>query len=470
MKILNSMAVSALALSAAVSAANAAPLLVTNGNDAGDGSLRAALAAAAQMADGAQVLITTNDDIIIQSGLVYTGIAPLTLIGNGQTVMSRADADILAITNGADLTVAALNFTGAGGFDIQNPHAGDVAGKGIFVDIRDDQTGTMTLNLSDVTVAGVAGHGVHVSDCALADACGGGGGGFGEGSAASISITLENVVISDVGNGRFDADGLRVDERGAGDIVFASSGSLFTGVGADGVELDEGQAGSVHVVSRNDVFRDNGGYCDPDVLMAFMPASTEGAYVDGTTTLADIPGPVSGSADDGCFEREVSLYDSGNVEEFEIGLDFDDGFDVDEAGPGSITALVVGGLIVGNLDEGLDFDEEDGGDIVITLWDTKAGGNTDDGFKHSESGTGDVIATMVGVQAANNGGKGAVFEEENSGDVTVKAVGVMTSNNDDSIATGIEVNQEGTGTGVLELDRSDIADGVDSEGVEVVAG
>lgn len=468
----NSLAASALVILATAGMAAAdGPLIVTNGNDSGDGSLRAALAAAETRDGPVQVLIMSENDITIQSALVYAGIAPLTLIGAGQTIITDVNADILAITNGADLTVSALNFAGPGGFDVEN--RGDLAGpagKGIFVDLRDDQTGTVSVNLSDVIVARVAGHGIHVSDCTLADACGGGSGGAGDGSAASIAVTLNNVVVSDVGNGRFDADGLRVDERGAGDISLVSSGSSFDRVGADGIELDEGQDGDVRVVSRGDVFRDNGNYCDPAILAAFMPAMTEGEFADGAMTESGIPKPITGSPDDNCFERDVSLYVGGSVEEFEIALDLDDGFDIDEAGPGGINAVMIDGLITGNRDEGLDFDEEGQGDIVVSLWNTRAEGNTDDGLKFSEEDGGDVLATMMGVGAAGNGGKGVVFEEADDGDVMVEAMGVITHDNNDGDDTGVEVVQEDDGTGLLKINGSDIVDGVETDGVEVVAG
>jgi hypothetical protein len=97
----------------------------------------------------------------------------------------------------------------------------------------------------NVTVTGTAGHGIHVSDCTLADECGGGSGGAGEGSPASISLTLTGVTVIDTAYGRFDADGVRVDERGEGSIDFVATSSVFSGIGADGIELDEGQDGDV---------------------------------------------------------------------------------------------------------------------------------------------------------------------------------------------------------------------------------
>ena len=106
-----------------------------------------------------------------------------------------------------------------------------------------------------------------------------------------------------------------MDERSAGDIFFDAQGSTFTNVGADGVELDEGQEGGVFANAVDSKFDDNGAYCDPKILNAFLPEKDEGEFEDGKKVAeADIPGAVKGSPDDACIEREVELYDSGSCE------------------------------------------------------------------------------------------------------------------------------------------------------------
>jgi hypothetical protein len=130
-----------------------------------------------------------------------------------------------------------------------------------------------------------------------------------------------------------------------------------------------------------------------------MPAEPEGEFEQGAMMEDGIPGPVTGSPDDGCFERAVDTYDDGSVEEYEFAIDVDDGFDIDEAGPGSMFVTVTGSVMDGNLDEGFDFDEEDTGDIHATYIDTTASGNTDDAYKHSEEGEGGVFGLVSGPQA-----------------------------------------------------------------------
>jgi hypothetical protein len=453
------------AIGFAAAAAAGGQVLVTNGKDSGEGSLRAALEAVSKQEAPAQILVVTDGDIEIASTLTYTGKAPLAIYGKGQTVKTKADTTLLALTEGADLTVNGLDFEGPGGFDIKNRGKD---GKGIFIDMRPDQTGVVTLVLEDVKVSGVAYHGVHISDCDLADDCGAGRGGKGGGSPASIVVRLSEVKISDVGNGRFDADGLRVDERSAGDILFYAQDSTFEKVGADGVELDEGQEGSVFATAVDSKFEDNGAYCDPKILKAFLPKEDEGEFDDGEKAETDIPGAVTGSPDDACIEREVELYESGSVKEYEFGIDTDDGFDIDEAGPGDLWALIVGATVTGNLDEGLDFGEEDEGGIKFAAWRTTAKDNTDDGIKIVESEGGSVEALLHKVTSKDNGGKGGVFEQRDAGDLTVVVDQSETGNNDDGDKTGLEVVQDGEGEGTLTVRTSEIADGIDAENVEII--
>lgn len=444
------------------------PLFVTSTADAGDGTLRAALAQAAQTGAASRVVVATDGDISIETGLIYDGTDPLEIIGAGQTVSTASDVTLLSASMGADLTVSGLTFAGPGGYDINNraDMDGD-AGKGIFIDVRDDQTGTVALTLTDVTVRGVANHGIHVSDCSLADDCGGGGSGEGEGSDASIVVSLHNVTVDDVGNGKFDADGLRVDERADGSIHARIVDSTFVGVGADGVELDEAQDGDVIVTAINTNWNENGIYCLPELLDPFLPEEDEGEFDAGEMAADAIPGPVTGSPDDGCFEREVDLYADGSVEAYEFAIDVDDGFDIDESDNGSLRVVMIGGAITGNLDEGGDFDEAGAGDIDLTILGTVATGNADDGFKNSEEDGGSVIAMIFGAKSTDNGGNGIVLEEEGDGDVMAGIMGTTTGNNDDSDDTGLEVVQDDDGMGILSVSGSDIADGIDAEGVDV---
>ena len=462
-----------LALTLSLTAAAMLPLtghasgfaVVTNGNDSGKGSLRNAV----EVLEAPLIYISPSvKNIDISSTISYTSEKALTIIGTGQTVATDQNVTLLESAEGANLTISYLSFVGPGDFSILNRgDEGQDAGKGIFLDVREDQTGVAKLKLNNVSVSGVANHGIHVSDCDLADDCGGGGGGAGEGSDASVLVVFNRVTVDNVGNGRFDADGLRVDDRGAGDIRFFSYNSSFTNVGADGVELDEGNDGKVFAYISGNNFSENGGYCDPSILDPFVPDDMEFELAD--EVLEEDVDLNFGSPDDTCIEAEFSEFDDSDfIEEVEFGLDLDDGIDFDEAGPGSLVSIMKDSTVNNNLDEGVDYDEEDEGNIQSTFIRVEAIGNTDDGIKHSEEDDGDVFGNVRRTTSMDNGGNGIEFEEEGDGNLLVTVRRSTTGNNDDSDETGIEVQQEDEGEGTLKVINSDIPDGIDNDGVEVI--
>lgn len=462
---------STLALAAAVTAISGVaafadgPILVTSAEDSGEDTLRAALETAAKSDSLTQILVATDSDIEVSSTLVYAGKAPLAIHGMGQSIKTDVDTTMLNISQGANLTVTDVSFKGPGKFSIENQGG---TGRGIFVDIRDDQTGVVSFILSDVEISGFSDYGVLISDCDVVENCGAGRGGRGNGSDASILVRLNDVEIDDNGNGHFDADGLRVDERGPGDIFFYAKESEFTKSGADGVELDEGQDGSVFATTVDSKFDDNGDYCDENVLGSFLPDETEGEFEDGEVQEADIPGPVTGSPDDGCFEREVALFESGSVKEYEIGIDFDDGFDIDEAGPGDLWSLIVDTSVKGNHDEGLDFGEEDAGNLKLGVWNAETISNTDDGLKIVESGAGNLSALLAKLTAKDNGGYGADLQQIDEGTLTVNVDKSRTSGNNDGEETGLKVDQLGSGEATLRVVGSEIEDGIKAKNVKVI--
>jgi len=440
---------------------------VTNGNDSGPGSLRDAL----EVQQASVVDISRKVKVIeIASTLTYASQESLYIEGSGQTITTPLNITLLAVTEGADLKVKNLDFVGPGGFSITSRgDIGQSAGKGIFVDVREEQTGSVTLHLDNVSVSGVANHGIHVSDCSLADDCGAGAGGGGEGSPAGIVVIADRLKVFDVGQGKFDADGLRVDDRGAGGITALIRRSSFTGVGADGVELDEGNEGSVDVLSLRNDFSNNGDYCDPALLQAFLPEVDEAEFAESEQiTDADIPLPITGSPDDACIEEEIDRYASGFIEAYEVGIDVDDGIDLDEAGDGDLLSRMVRTTINDNFDEGVDYDEAGDGSIDVRIVRSSAKGNADDGFKFSEEDGGDVIALVSRSFSKFNGGKGFVFEEEGDGDLDVTVLRSITLRNDDSDDTGIETVQEDDGIGTLKVRKSNIIDGIDLDGVEEI--
>ncbi len=439
--------------------------IVTNPGDSGGGTLRQVLADAAANTDGVDFIhITTDDDITLDAPLLYDGEDPLEITGHGHILQASGDFAILTTTRTTSLTLNRLHLAGTGGYSIEAQ--GETGAPGLLVDVPENASGLVQLFLNSVEVSGTAGHGIHVSDCTLAEACGSGEGGAGEGSDASIALTLTQVTVRNSANGRFDADGIRVDERGPGSIHFNAIDLVVEGVGADGVELDEGQAGDVIVTAAGGSYVGNGAYCDPGMLAGFLPAEDEGEFFEGTTAADAIPGPITGSPDDGCFEREVDLYDDGTVEAYEFGIDVDDGFDIDEDGPGDILATFHGTAMTGNFDEGFDFDEAGMGDVEASFVAVFAADNVDDAIKISEEGPGDVVGTVTTTEAISNGGVGIVFEEDDDGDLHLVILRSATVGNDGG-ALGIEAVQDGEGDGFVSVIDTEVADGIEVDGAQI---
>lgn len=452
-----------LGASAISSAYAAGTYVVRNTNDFGPGSLRYGL----QVAEASRIVIPRSiSNINIDSTIKYSSDKHLKIIASGQTVSTLNNVTLLAITRGANVSIRNLHLRGPGGWSILN--RGDrksSAGKGLFIDVRDNQTGTLKVHLKNFSVSGVAYHGVHVSDCSLADECGGGSGGGGDGSPASIHLTCTFCKFYDVGNGTFDADGIRVDDRGDGGITAIIRNSSFMHVGADGNEYDEGDNGNVNIKTVNTVFRKNGGYCDPEIIGKYIPEDDE---FDESERVTEDDLPVPGSPDDSCIEVETEEYDSGFLSAVEYGNDVDDGIDGDEAGSGSLYLSMINTAINSNLDEGVDMDEGDAGNLVVRVVRSSAMFNTGDGFKMTEEDGGNMIGKVLASNSAHNGGKGFVFEEEKAGNLRVNVVASTTSMNDDSDDTGIEAVQEAPGTGTLRVRGSHIADGIDTDGVDEI--
>ncbi len=392
---------------------------VNNGNDSGSGTLRAGLDSNASII----IIDPSVDTITIDDTLTYNSAKPLMIVGSGQTIFGQDSANtLLEISHGADLTVANVNFRVDEEFNVNNQGGG----KGIFINVPKQREGIVNLTLKNVSVSNVGQHGIHVLDCDAID-CGAGGGGAGEGSDASIFVKFDNVIVDNAGNGHFDSDGVRIDDRGEGDIVFHVTNSKFKNIGADGVELDEGDAGDVIINVRNTVFKSNGAYCDG----------------------VDVNNP----ADATCVED-----DDG-----ELVLDLDDGFDIDEAGEGSIVGKISNTKVKYNLDEGLDFDEEDEGGINISLVKVNASKNGDEGIKVSEEDDGDVNVMMRAVKTLKNNDDGIQLEQDHDGDINVKVNASISKMNK---KYGLNVGQDGNGAGSLKVRGSKI-DSIKSDVEEI---
>lgn len=390
--------------------ASAQTATVSNGNNSGSGSLREALSS-----NPATVLISSNVSTIrITETLEYNGTGTLNIIGSsvGQVVDASelsGDDDILSINQGANFSITNLHFIG-NLEEINDEPEDSVGGTGIFVNVPTSRTGTVAITLDNVSVTRVGSHGVHVSDCAVRDECL-----SGEGSSASINLSVSDLIVNRVGLGLQDGDGIRIDERADGDISFFSENSTFSNVGADGVELDENDNGNITATINGSVFDSNGEFCN---------------FADD---IDDTPCDNDGDPD------------------------LDDGFDIDEAGSGSIFVTITDSKFINNFDEGLDFDEEGSGGVELEVTSSFFLNNEDQGIRVSEVDSGDVSFFLTNITFADNNqdDEAVRIEEENDGDIVVEIDDSNAINSDDE---GLRIEESGSGDGTLEINNSNFTE------------
>jgi len=386
-------------LTVAAPAGAAGSATVTNAADSGEGTLRSALAA------GATNITVAVSEITITSTLQYTGSDSLVINGGGAVVKGNGlKATLFQSAGGADVTITNMTFDDGGNFGV---NAG--GGYGLHFATTANQTGKMTIDLDNVTVQGVGGHGIYVDDSGD--------------SPATVVLNVTEVLVDRAGIGGFDQDGIRVDETGDGNINFRAHKSQFTAAGADGVELDEAGAGDVNFGVSNVVLTRNGDYCEGQ--------------------------SISNPEDPLC------------VEEGE--LDLDDGFDIDEADSGSVRGFVGDVVASNNFDEGLDFDEAGSGGFDVTITDVVAEGNVDEGIKMSEEDAGRTWVAMADVRVNNGKNDAMAIEEAGPGSLYAYMVDVDATGND---GIGLVAEQLDAGSGIAVPTASKLGE-VELEGVEL---
>jgi hypothetical protein len=382
-----------LAVTLMAAPAIARPVFVTNNTDDQPGSFRDAIVEASSDPSVSSVLFVRGlEEVVLQSSVVYSGAQPLRIDGRGTSIAGDGEFDLLVSDAGGDLVLRKLTFT-----DGLN---------GVVVLVPDDAEGEVSTALLEVAIENNRAYGLLIDD----ETNGGSDAGVGLSilfsSVTNNGLNIDEGVIEDL-------DGVRVNERGNGDITASVLHSSFTMNGADGYELDEGGPGDVHLTVRGSTFDDNG-----------------------------------------------TLEPGG-----------DDGLDVDEADGGSIWLSVVGATFNRNSDDGIGVDESGPGDMRLSAVRVEASDTGDKGFSIDEVDEGNLLARAVLVTADRNVEDGLNFEEAGAGAFRVRVANSALRDNGEA---GIEAAQEMPGAGMLALRNVMFQDNgdapVDSANVDVVGG
>ncbi len=430
--------------------------------DAGPGSLRQAVLDANANPSIASIRIRRGiGAIALRTPITYTGAQGLTIDGGGAelvgTALAAGEAALIA-DGGGDLTLRLLGVTGA-------------PGNGITVAVPVAATGTISIHLDDVTIRGNQLHGVLVNDQAeyFTDP----NSVSAEGSDASVRIQVSRSRIVRNGLGALDYDGLRINEGGRGRIDARISDSEFLANGADGVELDERGAGDTEFLVVRTRLERNGSFSTEDL--------DDGIDVD-ESGAGDIVGRFRQVTANDNSEQGVDLNenDAGDlrIEMFEVeasgngeeGIEFEE--DDDFEGGGNIVARLVdvttnrNGALDG--DAGLKLREKGPGNLSTRLVRPRAAGNSVGGILVQEDSDGELDADLSGVAALRNGDDGIKLEENGGGNLRGTVLGAVASGN---AAAGVALAQELPGAGearIRKLTAENNADGpIVADGVVV---
>ncbi len=424
---------------------------VLNANDAGAGSLRAAVA----LANGTPSISGIEfrgrlAPIALQSTVEFTGSQALSIDGNRASIDAAATGD------------DALRFTGGGNLRVSSLTIRNAVQEGIDVEVPATATGTVNVTLLNVSIEDNKGHGVLVND-QVDQSAPDGVQPPSAGSDASVAVTVIGSNFRRNGYSVSDRDGLRVNEGGLGDLTFNMTLSTSANNAADGVELDERGLGDVNFNVVGSTFRENGNF-DPEDL-------DDGFDID--------------EYNDGSIIGKVTL--SSAIDNFE------EGFDFNENNTGDFRVDMSFVEASGNGEEGIDFEEDDddatfgsagGGDLVTTLTAIKANrngvnldgdagvkirekllGNLDvkingveasdnvfgSGIQVREDGTGNLVSAITKATTIGNAGHGIDHDENSSGDLTASVSSSTSSNN---TLFGVRADQQlasGAGVGALQL-------------------
>jgi len=341
--------------------------VVANSLVTDEASLQQAISRANLNAHTNVIIFSRNAKISLSGPVIYSGDQPVKLVGNGAVIDgSRAgsfvlDRDLTAVTKDGSLV-----FNTAADISIKNLSVVYSATRGVVINVPESAVGDdISVKLNRVAITGSALYGLHIDDN-LDE--------FDDGTAGSaigIDLKISNSMFTGNGTGAIDFDGIRVDERGDGDINALIINTKIDANGGDGIELDEGGDGHVIATMLNVSINDNGFY---------NPA------------------------------------------------DLDDGFDIDESGDGDIEVQLINVTASNNKDEGLDFDEANDGSVELKLLGVVANSNTDESIKVDEEGAGDIEARLSNVTVDNAGDDGIQFTELGEGEIEASLSKVIATN------------------------------------------
>lgn len=350
-----------------------------------ESSLQAAIHEANNDNRISRIVFQQGAHIYTSEPVQYSGSQPLILVGRNAVIDGVSSGSFTLDDNlTATTTDGTLMFNTAANITIRDLSVVNSATRGIVVNIPDNATGDdIEIKLRNVNITDSMLFGLHIDDNSdeFDDGI--------SGSDIGIDLTITHSNFVGNGTGAIDFDGVRVDERGEGDITALIRNTKIDGNGGDGIELDEAGNGDVDATMMHTTINDNGFYNAEDLDDGFDIDEANGGSI---------------------YVKLVNVESNNNMDE---GLDFD------ESGDGNVHMLARSVESLNNVDEGIKIDEEDAGDVYTKMKRVESSYNGDDGIQITEIGEGSTESILHSVTALENAKFGVkvgqwVIEDESS--------------------------------------------------------
>jgi hypothetical protein len=311
---------------------------VTNNQDAGAGSFRAAVEAANANPSIGFIRFRNGIGVVaLAQSIVYTGAQSLHIDGHGAVVDATSTpfgANAFVATGGGDLSFESITFQNA-------------SGNGVFVNVPANATGKLSVHLRDVVIRNNGLHGLHVDDQVNAVDNTGADSDASIGLDFASSSILDNGFRADV----FDFDGIRiVDEGDDGDVRAIITTSTANRNGDEGFDLNENGVGSIFAVLTFLSASDNS-----DEGVKFSEDELDAVSGGIEALLSNVV--ASRNAGDGLHIEEFGAGDVGFRVLLSAFDNNDDGIDGEQELPGTGVLRLLGVSTVGNADEAIELDD-----------------------------------------------------------------------------------------------------------------
>jgi hypothetical protein len=374
--------VGSIALITLAGPAMSATVLVTNSDNSGPGSFRAAVDKANVDRDVNSIRFRTSlGKIDLSNTVEYMGDQALTIDGRDTVIQANRPGsfDLFISSGEGDLTLRRLTFRDGA--------------NGIMVAVPVEAAGEVSVSLVEVTVRDNAEFGLLVDDLG--------------GSGASVGLDVSSSSFLRNGTSGTDFDAIRVNEAGDGDIIGNINHSAFRGNGGDGVEFDEVGIGDVTLTARHNAL-DNNGFQDPQ-------DPEDGLDIDeadeGGIWLQAVETTFNSNGDDGIGLDEADDEEgpAGDVHlslvQVEASRNGDSGVSVDEGAAGDLDANFNLVLADRNGDDGADLEETGAGDFNGRAVRSSFSEEADDGISVVQEAPGAGILRLQDVTLEGNGGE-----------------------------------------------------------------